>query len=327
MSEALNVTLAPEGGIEPNAAENFNKQLQSDDTTGDYDGEDYDSDEIESEEPKELTKAEIKRIKKLQLKFNGKEYEEELPFEIDDNPESIEWMKKQLQLAKLGHSKSQDYSKLESEIRDFVADLKKDPRKMLSNPNLGIDLKELAAQILEEEIENSKKSPDQIELEKAQRRLKELEDERSKEMEDSKNKEYERLLDQQYERYDIQMSKALEGSGLPKSPYIVKKMADYMIQGVKKGIQVSPEDVIPLVKEELQSDLKQMFDILPDEVLTQLIGKNNYDRIRKHNVSKAKKKVNPAMMNKKIGDMGKDSKPQSKEETKISFKDFFGSGL
>lgn len=324
MSEALNVSV-DSAGIEPNAAENFNDELQADSEEFETDEGEESSEEEQSE--KKLTKEEIKRIKKLQLKFNGREYEEELPFEIEDNPDNIEWMKKQLQLAKLGHTKSQDYSKLENEIRDFVSELKKNPRKMLSNPNLGIDLKELAAQILEEEIENSKKTPEQIELEKAQLRLKELEDERAREQEDLRNKEYQRLLDQQYERYDIQMSKALQSSDLPKSPYIVKKMADYMILGVKNGISVTPEDVIPLVKEELQSDLKDMFDVLPDEVLTQLIGKNNYDRIRKHNVSKAKKKINPSMAKKKIEDTGKISKPTQNEESKISFKDFFGAGL
>ena len=330
--ESLNVSF-DNTSIEPNAAENFTEEIQ-DESTDELDSEeefdeDIEATEEESEESEELTKeekAEIKRLKKLQLKFNGREYEEELPFEIEDNPEYVDWMKKQLQLAKLGQTKSQEYSQLETEIQQFVEELRKNPRKALANPNLGVDLKALAAEILEEEINESQKTPEQKEKEALERKLRELEEERERERAELQKKEYERLVEQKYEQFDLQMSKALETSDLPRSPYVVKKMADYMMLAVKNGVRIDASDIVPIVRDEIQNDIKDMFGVMPDEVLDQLLGKDTYDRLRKHRLSRAKKKKNPAVTKGKAQDVG--TKTQKKEEKEpIDFKSFFGSGI
>src|ERR1044072_3233583 len=57
-------------------------------------------------ETQEETKAEIKRLKKLQLKVDGEEYEEELPFEIDED--KADWMKKHLQMSKAAQKRMQE---------------------------------------------------------------------------------------------------------------------------------------------------------------------------------------------------------------------------
>ena len=273
---------------------------------------------LKSDEPsKEEIKKEVKRLKKLTIKYNGKDYEEELPFEIEDTPEAVDYMKRQLQLAKLSQSKSQNYSQLEGEVKGFIEELRTNPRKALANPNIGVDLKQLAAEILQEEIDNSAKSPDQIERERLELKLKELEGERSKEKETARQKEYERTLNQEYERYDIAMSKALETSDLPKSPYIIKKMADYMMLGIKNGMKVEPKDVLPIVREEMHSDLKEMFAVMPADVIEQLMGNDTYDKVRKHRLSRARGgkkagKKNPAV-NKSVKDVGTTTASSAKE--------------
>jgi len=117
------------------------------------------------------------------------------------------------------------------------------------------------------------------------------------------------------------MSKALESSDLPKSPYVVKKMADYMLLGLNEGIDVSPEDVLPLVREEIQNDLRDMFAVMPDEVIEKIVGKEVFSRVRKKNVAKAK--AAPAPVKSSIKDTGA-SKQTSSSAEKKSFRDFFG---
>jgi hypothetical protein len=238
-----------------------------------------------SQQGKPATPAEKKveaRIKKLKLKVDGRELEEEVNLDDDD------YLTRQLQLAKVAQKRMGEYGTLEKQVRSFIEELKKNPRKVLSDPNIGIDVKQLAASIIEEEIENSKKSPEQIEKEKLESRLRELEEERKKEKEDFQRQEFERLQQQAYERYDMQMAKALETSDLPKSPYIIKKMADYMLMGLQQGLDVTPEDVLPLVREEMQSDLKQMFSVMPEEVIESVVGKEALNRIRKKKCRKGK---------------------------------------
>jgi len=301
--------------------------------SSDSDGPEFSDDELSGsdDEPqtKEEIKAEIKKLRKLTIKYNGKDYEEELPFEIEDTPEAVDYMKKQLQLARLSQSKSQNYSQLEGEVRSFIEELRTNPRKALANPNIGIDLKQLAADVLQEEMENSAKSPEQLEKERLELRLRELEGERAQEKEEVRKREYERTLNQEYERYDIAMSQALEGSDLPKSPYIVKKMADYMMLGIKNGLKVEPKDVLPIVREEMHSDLKEMFAVMPAEVIEKMMGNETYDKVRKYRLTKARggkgSSKSSAATNKSVKDVGSSSKSTSKQiENSQSFKDFFG---
>jgi hypothetical protein len=255
------------------------------------------------------------RIKKLKLKVDGREYEEEVNFDDD------EYLTKQMQLAKAAQKRMGEYATLEKQVKSFIEELKKNPRKVLADPNIGIDVKQLAASIIEEEIANSQKSPEQLEKEKLETRLRELEDERKKEKEDFERKEFERLQQQAYERYDTQMATALEKSDLPKSPYVIKKMADYMLLGLQQGLDVTADDVIPLVREEIQSDLKEMFAVMPEDVIEKIIGKDPLNRIRKKNVAKAK--AVPQQTG-KPKDVGANESAKSSAAKKQTFKDFFG---
>lgn len=263
------------------------------------------------------------KLKKLQLKVFGESISEDLPFEIDDDPAVIEYMTKQLQLSKASQRSMQEKSSLEKEVGAFIEDLRKNPRKVLSDPRISVDLKKMAAEILEEEILQSQKSPDQIEREKLQARLNELEEERKKEKDDARARELEHHTEQQMIQYDNQMSKALEKSDLPKSPYIVKKMADYMLLGLNNGMALTADDVVPMVREELQNDLKEMFGAMPDEVIEALVGKEVFSRVRKKNVAKAKTAAPPIPVKSQVKDTGNKADPKTSESSKVSYKDFF----
>jgi len=327
MSDVANA--APVAASTPADASIEAKSIESNESSDLDDGlaDDVSASADDSAKEKKDEKKEIKkRISKLKLKFNGKEVEEELPFEIDDDPKAIEFMQKQLQMAKLGNSKAQEYADLEKTVTSFLNELKTNPRKALSNPNIGVDLKKMAAEILEEEIANSQKSPELIEREKLEAKLRELEDEKKTKEEEFRTRELERLQEAEVTRYDTLMSQALEKSDLPKSPYVVKKMADIMIAGLNKGMDLQPADVLPIVREEILSDIKSMFGVMPAEVLKEVIGKDNLDKIRKHNMSKAKEKppVTTSNLTKDVGHITKDEK---KDDKKVSYKDFFGGGL
>lgn len=319
MSEAV-ANSAPV--VEASAAPISNESIEASDLDlGDEPASEEASSEAKKEEIKEV-KDEKKRLKKLKLKFNGKEIEEELPFEIDDDPKVVEYMQKQLQLAKLGNSKAQEYANLEKTVANFINELKTNPKKALSNPNIGVDIKRLAAEVLEEEIANSQKSPEQIEREKMEAELKAMKEEREKEKEESRQRELARLQEQELTRYDQLFTQAIETSGLPKSPYVVKKMADVMIDAIQQGHNVDVKDIVPFVKNEIMQDIQQMFEVMPAEVLKEFIGKGNFDKIRKHNMSKAKVKP-PVTTNTIAKDTGVNDTPKSKEEKK-GYKEFFG---
>lgn len=268
------------------------------------------------------TPAEKKKLKSLKIKVFGEEYEEQLPFEIEDDPKVVEYMRKQLQMSKASQRAMQEKSQLEKEIGAFVEELKKNPRKILSDPRVSVDLKKMAAEIIEEEIEQAKKTPEQIEKEKLESRLRELEEERKKEKEEAKRRELDQRTEQQMIRYDQEMTAALQKSDLPKSPYVVKKMADYMLLGLQNKLDLRPEDVVPLVQEEIKNDLKDMFATAPDEVIEALVGKDVFARVRKKNVAKAKNA--PVPVKSQVKDTGGSVPKEEQPVEKISARKFFG---
>lgn len=266
-------------------------------------------------EAKKVAEVE-KQLKKLKIKYNGREED------VEFDPSDDEYLTRQFQLAKLGQSKAQDYATLEKEVHTFIEELRKNPKKILADKSIGIDIKKFAAEILEEEIANSKKSPEQLDKERLEGELKAAKEQLEKDKEEFRQKEFERIQEQEFARYDTLMSQALDKSDLPKSPYVVKKMADYMLLALQKNIDVSPEDVLPVVRDEMQNDLKEMFKIMPDEVIEALVGKDVIGRIRKKSVAKAKEAIAPPI-NKALAKAAEGKKDKA-DGKKMSFKDFFG---
>lgn len=268
---------------------------------------------------KETPKA--KAIRKLQLKVDGLDLSEELPFDLPDDPVAREYMVKQLQMARLGSKRAQEYSQLEKEVRTLIEGAKGNPRKLLKD--LSIDAKKLAAEIIEEEISNANKTPEQLEQEKLKEELKALKEEREREKESFQKKEFERVQEQAYEKYDNMITSALDKSDLPKEPYVVKKLADYMLLGLKAGYDVTPDDCISLVQEEIKADIQKMISAMPDEVLEQYIGKDVFSRVRKKNLAKVKEAAS-VTGGKKLTETGTSAPKTNTGAKKQTIKDFFG---
>jgi hypothetical protein len=303
----------------------MSEAIESSGSESTIEGSQVEGEEVSTEEGSEqveeqqLTPAQVKKIKKLKLKFNGKEIEEDLPFEIDEAHQ--DWYVKQRQKAMLADHKSREYAQLEQEVGAFIQELRKNPRKALQNPAIGLDVKELAASILQEEIERSQKTPEQIRAEEAEARLQELMEERENEKKELEQKQLEMLTEREYERYDNLMSSALESSDLPKSPYVVKKMTEYMIMAVENGIDVDPKDVIPLIRDEIHSDVQQMFGSMPAEIIEQIIGKETLGKLKSRRVAAAKPPVPVKSAAKDVGVKTESKKEAAKKQT---MRDFFG---
>ena len=266
----------------------------------------------------------VKKLNALKIKVDGQEFEEKLPFEIDpNNKDAVDYMRKNLQFSKAAQKRMGEKAQLETEVRSFLEQLKSNPKKLLSDPTYGVDLKKLAAEMIEEEIKNAQKSPEQLAKEKIEGELQDLKEQREKEKKEYEQREFERIQATEYERYDTQLTQALEKSDLPKSPYVVKKMADYMLMGLKEGLDVTPDDVLPLVREEILEDIRAMAQAMPLETIEKLFGGDILTQIRKKNVAKAKSA--PKTNNPKLPDVGATkASPTAEVPKKKTIKEMFG---
>jgi hypothetical protein len=294
-----------ESSNEENTLESTNKQEQSGDAAK--------LESLADKNPEDLTKAEKKSLKKYQLKIDGKNED----FEIDlDNDEEV---KAHLQRSKASNKRMQEAAELRKATEKFIETLRSNPRKILTDPNIGVDIKKLAQEIIEEEIANSQKSPEELEKEQLKRELQEIKDKYKNEEEERKKGEYERLQAEAEIKLDADVTQALESSSLPKTPYTVKKMAEMMMIALQNDIDLSPQDVVPLIRKQMQQDIKDMFSASSDELFEEMF-KENITRVRKKRTKAAVDTANSvkATSNQPKAEVKEDG------EKKLSIKDFLG---
>ena len=331
MSYVVNAAVAaPAPSAEPASApvENNEESVDLDAEEAELEESEESSEEELSEEQKKAKEKEAKakelekkalekRIKKLKLKVDGKEIEEEI--DLDDDERLI----RELQMAKMGQKRAQEKSELENEFRKFFQALQEDPLAILAQ-EFKMNPEDLIESYINKQLEQSQKTPEQLEKERLENELKAIREEREKEKQIARERELERITQQEYERTDALFDQAFSKSDLPRTPYMVKKVADYMIEAVDAGYDVTPEDVIPLVRDEMHKDIQNMFQVLPEEMVEQILGDQVLNKLHKRRIAKAKESQ-AKVAKPSITDSGKNSKDsENKPKEKVNYKDFFG---
>lgn len=257
--------------------------------------------------------------KKFKLKVDGEEIEDEI--DLANEQEIV----KRLQLAKAAQKRMQEAAQYrkqieesEQEISEFLEQLKQNPLAVLKHPELGLDLRQVVESFLEEEVERSKMTPEQIELEEAKAKLRALEEEKEA-LETQRREEYmERLRVEKAAEIEKELIEALDTGDLPQSDYIMNKMVDLASIAYDNGIEISMKELLPIVRDSYLRDARQIFGKLPDELIEDIVSKDRIRNIRNKQLQALKNQQKPAV---KVVDTGK--KIESKEEKKQSAKDFF----
>jgi hypothetical protein len=259
------------------------------------------------------TKEEVAQlIEDFELKVNGKTIKKT----VDWNDK--EALKRELQLAAAGRQAMQESTELKKLYANEIDRLKANPWDVLKE--LGLDPDELAEGRIQNRIEEMKKSPEQIERETLQRELEEARNKLKAEQEARETAESQRLLEQAATKLDEDISNALETHPeLPNSEYAVKKIADVMLWAMDQGWDdVTVDDVIPTVKEEIKTDINRFMDDLPEEFLEAYIGRNNTERLRNKRLKQMKQTENVSNI-KKTATI---EEPKEKPRKKIKIDDW-----
>jgi hypothetical protein len=239
----------------------------------------------------DISKTQAQELKKkLKLKVDGQEYEEEIDFNDDEN------LKKHFQKSKAFDKRVSEFQSYKAQVDQLLKMLDEDPEALLEKMGKNVD--ELAEKRLTRKVEELKKSPEQLEREKMESELKELRDAKKKADEDRKNSELERMRNEQAQQIETDISSALDStkSMLPKkNPLVLQRITSAMLMAMKNGYpNVTAAQVIPLVEKQWKQELNEFFNVLPEDTLEMLVGKNNFDRVRKSRVSQQKAKTQTA---------------------------------
>ncbi len=268
------------------------------------------------------------QLKKFSLKVDGEEVEEEV--DLADEQALIQ----KLQLAKVAQKRMQEAAGLKKEmaqtqqdIQDFLEALKHDPVTLLTSEELGFDAKAFAQAIMNKELEEAQKSPEQREKEALEAKLQKLQQEvqkREQEARDSQRREMEERVANELEQ---EIMTEIKAHNLPQDPETLSTIAKYLKAGMKYKVNLSVKEVAPLVKKELYENAKRTLNSLSDDELADFVGKDRINNIRQNMIKQIKelKKNEPT---KKIKDSGgdtvKDVDPFAKKSKgKIKQKEFF----
>jgi len=213
-------------------------------------------------------------IKEFQLKVNGKLINKTIDLSDENN------LKNELQLAAAARQSMQEAANLKKLYEKEVSRLRQDPFSVLQE--LGLDPDQLAEMRIQQRIEEMKKSPEQLERERIQAELQAAREEAQKLKEEREAEQFEKLKEQAAFQIESEIEQALYAhKTLPKSRHIVKRIADSMLWAMNNGFDdVSAEDVMPLVEKEWRDEMSRLMDDSPEDILEQLIGQRNIERLR-----------------------------------------------
>jgi hypothetical protein len=232
----------------------------------------------------EISQAEAaKLIKKFELKVRGKTIEREI--DLGDE----EAVRNTLQLAEVSKLSMQEKAELEKRFEQILLSGKGDPGRFLKEA-FGIDPDDWAAAHIERKIEHLKKSPEMLEKERIQAELQAAREEAKKLKEEKENAEMSKLQQEALTSLQSEISNAIKShTKLPDTRFVQKKMADAILWAENNGFPgATADDVAPLVEQEMRDELNALYDLMPEDVLENYVGRKNIERLRKSKIAKAK---------------------------------------
>jgi len=237
----------------------------------------------QSDAPSEKVKEETQKlIKKLKLKVDGEEIEEEI--DLNDEARLI----KELQLARAAKKRMQEAQDAKRQAFDLVSQFDKDPATLLKR--LGPKGREIAEQVLLEQLQLDSMPPEQ-------RRLMELEQElsRYKQQEEltKKQQEEEKMAQLEAQQAEILQNKIIDGlkkAQAPTTPEAVKRMASIYLKNMELGLELDPYDLAEEYKKEVQGYLSNTFKDASIEQLIAMFGPDVIKKLRQHDVKQMNEK-------------------------------------
>lgn len=302
-----------------------NSVPESSDVSQDVDSEEVLQSNQSGEKPNSMTQEEWEEFN---LKVNGKEIKERV------NLRDRERITRALQMEKAAQQAFQERSitarqleEIQGDVQEFLEQFTSNPLSVVLSPEFNLtkeQKRELAEAILREDLENSQKTPEQLEMEETKRRYEELLAEKEALEEERRASERQRLEHEAAIQLENEIVQAIEVGELPKSTYISKKLADLAYIAYSNGIDLPINELIPFVKQQYKKDIAEMLGILSDEEVEMLVSKDRIRQIRNKQIQAVKPKENAPKAPLKTQDTGVSSKKEG-EAQKIRAKDFFNS--
>lgn len=222
--------------------------------------------------------------KRYKVKIDGQE------LEVDESE-----LVSGYQTRKASQKAFQSAAEQRKQVEGLLTLIKTDPinglKKLVGHPAIGHDLKKLATEFLAGELEREAMTPEQRELAQAREQLAAYEAEKKERETQAEAAETKKLQDQYRGQYEKAILEAHQAANLPATEYTFKRVTYYLREGLKREMELTPADVMPLVEEDLRREINQFTGGLPIDRLIAVLGPDAVEKLRKHGVEQFKQQT------------------------------------
>ncbi len=225
---------------------------------------------------KEATPAEVRKHK---LKVDNEEVE------VDDDE-----LKRGYAHNKAASKRMEEAAAYRKQAEQAFAMLK-DPaqlRKLLEDPRIGVDFRKVAEDYLWEKIQDDQLTPEQKKQREVEVELSKYRESEKAAKADAETREAEALQNKYAEEYETKIMTALEQGGLPKTRAAVRRMAQYLQLAVQHNLEVTPQDLVARVKQELMEEHKSMYSTGDASALVSILGEDLVKKLREADLKRLK---------------------------------------
>lgn len=171
-------------------------------------------------------------------------------------------------------------------VKEIAEMIQTNPWQLLQRA--GYDPRQLAEEYLTQAIEEDMLPENEKELRRVRQEKEELERQYKEELTRREQEQMQVAIQQAQQEISNSIIDALENSSLPKSPEVVKRIANYMLIAEQKGINVNPKQVIPLVEEDFRNLNAQILKSLDPSKRISYIGEDLLKQIRQDDLARLK---------------------------------------
>lgn len=248
-------------------------------------------------------------------------------FEIKVNGKAMKLSREELiRQAQLGYSATERFeqsAKQKREVEEIIGSATKSPIESLMK--LGLSKEQLREAMEEwytrEYIEPETLTPEQRKNRELEAELKKYRTQEEDKAKVDREKQAQELTAKHTENYQKQIIEALESSGLPKSKFVVQRLAFWMRQNLTHGWEAPMDLLVEQVKKDRLDYFSDLLESSDPEVLSNFLGDKFVNKLRKHDLQRLRARrsggVDPSDA---IGEGGTPEEPQ-KEKGSVSYRE------
>lgn len=180
------------------------------------------------------------------------------------------------------------------QLAESVLELfKTDPKQAFAK--LGKDAKKFAEEVLMEEINEAHLTPEQKKMRDLERYKSDMETKEQRAREEQERQQMEIFQQQVAQELQQDIVSVLQTADLPKNEYTVGRIAYYLEAAMTAGYDASAKDVVGLVKNEYETEIKRLLSSVPEDKLLTWIGDDMTKKVVKGHIARtgAKQKQAP----------------------------------